>query len=108
MCEVVTQFGEMLLAQDLSFLPVWTPGHAGEFYIFRCLFAIKGCSFSVAGEMGSTLFARNEVLQKWTLDWICCAGVCVRPTLLTLLACLREPQESNQVCLTGEAFQSCI
>jgi len=33
--ETVTEFREVFLAQHLGFAPVGSPGHAGEFYIFR-------------------------------------------------------------------------
>lgn len=40
MCQVVTQFGEMLLAQDLRFSLRRDGGHAAQFYNVRVVFAM--------------------------------------------------------------------
>jgi hypothetical protein len=41
MCEIVTQFPEVFLAQHLRLALIGTPSHAGEFYKVRVLFALK-------------------------------------------------------------------
>jgi hypothetical protein len=42
-CEAVTEFLKVFLAQHLRFSLIGTPSHAGDSTVFRCLFATAPC-----------------------------------------------------------------